>query len=1632
MEKENLINNNEEEEIEENEEENEINTNIKNNKENKNKNNNIFNENNILNVEKNNNKENLYQNDNENDEIFDYPKVYKLFSKLINYFYQINNISEDIYNKFEKLLNFFLYNKDDYFFIFKEIYKNLIANNNENNREITLKLLNLFLLNLKKKVFFELKKNENLSFNFFGIDLSNYNYIIYFRLVIEKDINEKIISIKEENGYIEEFFIGKKGENIQNKYYVNKDYNKYINIYFKFYSFDFLENRIHIIINDQEIIKNLKENNKIKIELNLKKSFKLSKILIITTENKFSESSILNEIYNNIINKSNIRLNNYNNDELNEEIFRINNEFEANFKENINNDYFKIGGAKSLIPILEIVYKENKLFEEISVLIFNIISNSYIDFLDAVYSHVFHCYYFFVKNKENENSKNLNQQNNFVIPFLILIYNIIIYEDMIFELINDDNFYDKKQFFVIDNDNVINEIYILLFDLISHCGKYEKTKKIVNYLLLYFNEKRSFPLSKNNNNKKVNLIDVTLDELNNLLNSFKFKIKDRNKNDINSNLCKWLCLNSSKNLNFFISNFHRYDIIYITFELCRKLINNIYDSDKVEIEIITYFLFSLKLGIVVEKKREESIFYYNSNFLIILLNYLQNLKNEKNNEQKESININFILQIIIKIVDYIKNPGILVKLFNSKDSYPKSEDLPYFNFYSRFVDKKNSIYEIEENNGIIIIGNDVNINKIKDIINIKKKINEFKFNQNNSLKKLIKYEDYLNYKLFRDLKKELFSWNSTYSNIKDFYIKKNIKFKRCFHLTRDMAIPLLEPILDYNYYKTNFSQNFQMMKIVYDYNLFFNHKYKLGNITVNNETKFCKMNKIYYHIYGIFTIEKYYFEFIGYDKIVNNLNQFEKLGLLGKFNEDTKDSLYYIKIIFHKINFILKKKYYFEDNALEIYYDNNKSYYFIFKNSSERDLIFDKISNFIDIKLSDKKEIIGKVNKNYEIDLSDISNIINLWKNCKISNFQYLMLINILSSRSYRDISQYPVFPWLLNNYTIDHNFLNIKMNIKENEEIIINELFNNYLRDLDLPIGLFEISTKGKARKKNYYTNYIEIIKNRLYSNLIQYEYIEKEKEYKIIKEIKNQEYNSEDLLNFLKNPQIKKIKCKELKYTSDKLKIENIYNDNTISLDLIPYFFGSHFSNPAYVCHYLTRIFPFSFAAVEIQGSNFGAPDRLFINLDKSFMNCTNQKSDLREIIPEFYFLPDMFINFNQLEFGYLQDRINDENATSKILKKIHNCEEGKIKVNEVLTAFWNENNPIYFVYLYRKIFEKKNLNINKWINLIFGIYSFGDNARKKGNLYSPYVYDNVIKCRLNKMDNDLKYSHIKLYELGINPKPILIKYQDLDEIIRKIDEKNYYKITINHNNNENKVINLKIPENSIIDIKLDKNDNYIFYKFIFENYQITKQSLLIDDLKIDDYQMEITSLSIYNYKKDNTLLICGTGDGTTLIYNSKPNYKKALYKIFNNHSKKINYINANDNLNMFIDCSEDDYIHLYTLPNAKLIRSIRQIGIIFVFLTSSPLIGFVAISNNKMYMYTINGQEVINIDKELTIKEPYIIHDEEFNDYLVYNLNEIIKLPLLQSYNIENGMIKIKKLNTNQNLQNQNFLFYNIKKS
>lgn len=44
----------------------------------------------------------------------------------------------------------------------------------------------------------------------------------------------------------------------------------------------------------------------------------------------------------------------------------------------------------------------------------------------------------------------------------------------------------------------------------------------------------------------------------------------------------------------------------------------------------------------------------------------------------------------------------------------------------------------------------------------------------------------------------------------------------------------------------------------------------------------------------------------------------------------------------------------------------------------------------------------------------------SVYQRGEISNFQYLMHLNTLAGRSYNDLMQYPVFPWILADYDVE------------------------------------------------------------------------------------------------------------------------------------------------------------------------------------------------------------------------------------------------------------------------------------------------------------------------------------------------------------------------------------------------------------------------------------------------------------------------------------------------------------------------------------------------------------------------------------------------------------------------------------
>ncbi|RZF32077.1 hypothetical protein LSTR_LSTR013881 [Laodelphax striatellus] len=84
-------------------------------------------------------------------------------------------------------------------------------------------------------------------------------------------------------------------------------------------------------------------------------------------------------------------------------------------------------------------------------------------------------------------------------------------------------------------------------------------------------------------------------------------------------------------------------------------------------------------------------------------------------------------------------------------------------------------------------------------------------------------------------------------------------------------------------------------------------------------------------------------------------------------------------------------------------------------------------------------------------DLLRSSGLTQKWVNLEISNFDYLMQLNTLAGRTYNDLSQYPVFPWILADYT--------------SSELDLSD--PKTFRDLSKPIGVQNPENEQKVRAK-------------------------------------------------------------------------------------------------------------------------------------------------------------------------------------------------------------------------------------------------------------------------------------------------------------------------------------------------------------------------------------------------------------------------------------------------------------------------------------------------------------------------------------------------------------------------------------
>ncbi|XP_069096980.1 WD repeat- and FYVE domain-containing protein 4 isoform X1 [Pleurodeles waltl] len=149
------------------------------------------------------------------------------------------------------------------------------------------------------------------------------------------------------------------------------------------------------------------------------------------------------------------------------------------------------------------------------------------------------------------------------------------------------------------------------------------------------------------------------------------------------------------------------------------------------------------------------------------------------------------------------------------------------------------------------------------------------------------------------------------------------------------------------------------------------------------------------------------------------------------------------------------------------------------------------------------------------------------------------------------------------------------------------------------------------------------------------------------------------------------------------------------------------THYSSASIVASYLMRLEPFTSTLCSLQGGTFDVADRMFHSVKSTWDSASRENmSDIRELIPEFFYLPELLTNCNHCQFGIMQD--------------------GTV-LGDVLLPPWAEGDPDTFIRLHRQALESDyvSANLHHWIDLIFGYKQTGPAAADAVNVFHPYFY-------------------------------------------------------------------------------------------------------------------------------------------------------------------------------------------------------------------------------------------------------------------------------------------------------------------
>ncbi|KAJ5073637.1 beige/beach-related [Anaeramoeba ignava] len=184
------------------------------------------------------------------------------------------------------------------------------------------------------------------------------------------------------------------------------------------------------------------------------------------------------------------------------------------------------------------------------------------------------------------------------------------------------------------------------------------------------------------------------------------------------------------------------------------------------------------------------------------------------------------------------------------------------------------------------------------------------------------------------------------------------------------------------------------------------------------------------------------------------------------FDIKKKEKDYLWKI--ETIRTIHKRRYNFKHSSMEIFFQKSRKFvFFNFPTMETRNEVYEKIQKHKFINIDQSKY---NYSGNDPTKWIEKTQVVKQWQEGKLTNFEYLMYLNTISGRTYQDVSQYPIFPWIVCDYGSE------KLDLEHPETF----------RDLSKPIGKLnnKIMTYFEKYQKKGKEKEIQFNYHKYYSN--------------------------------------------------------------------------------------------------------------------------------------------------------------------------------------------------------------------------------------------------------------------------------------------------------------------------------------------------------------------------------------------------------------------------------------------------------------------------------------------------------------------------------------------------------------------